>query len=291
MELAFTKNGFDFVTCRGCGSLFADPLPPTEQFERFYRDGVSARFWGEVFLPVVESARRSALLLPKITRVLELCREAAVQLAGIADVGAGHGAFLREIGARQPGARLIAIEPNAALAQRCRDTGIETLESTCERIDGRLEGRVDLVTCFEVLEHVTDTHHFVRQAFDLIKPGGAAIFTTLGCDGFDIQLLWEKSNSVMPPHHLNFCSRAGLRRLFEGAGFASVSITTPGRLDVDIVRGALIADDTIRLSRFERLLVGSDGLTLEALQRFLADHGLSSHHWIMARRATASESG
>lgn len=279
----FTKNGFPFVTCGVCGSLYADPLPPAEQFEVFYRDSEAARYWSEVFLPSVESARRTALLLPKVNRVHAMCAQAAIKPATILDVGAGHGAFLREFHKVEPGAKLMAVEPNAALAAQCRALGIETLEIAGQNAPRSWWGVADVVTCFEVLEHVPDPLAFVERICQMTRPGGLAIVTTLGCDGFDIRVLWERSNSISPPHHLNFCSRAGLSALFERAGFTSSAITTPGKLDVDIVRNAL-AKTQIPLGRFEDFLLSSDEATLAAFQTFLADNNLSSHHWIVARR-------
>src|SRR5215470_14010530 len=34
----FEKNGFGYVTCTACGSLFQSPRPPASAFEVFYRD-------------------------------------------------------------------------------------------------------------------------------------------------------------------------------------------------------------------------------------------------------------
>jgi hypothetical protein len=69
------------------------------------------------------------------------------------------------------------------------------------------------------------------------------------------------------------------------AGLVDVSITTPGRLDVDIVRNALKRDPHL-LDRqtFLRTLVGNDDAA-SAFQHFLAEHRLSSHVWAIGRKA------
>jgi len=108
--------------------------------------------------------------------------------------------------------------------------------------------------------------------------------STLGVDGFDIQTLWEKSNAIFPPHHINFLSVAGFERLFARAGLADVAVTTPGQLDVDIVRNAAAKDPTILDGqRFLSELLADDGRAA-AFQRFLADNRLSSHCWVIGRR-------
>ena len=54
-------------------------------------------------------------------------------------------------------------------------------------------------------------------------------------DGFDLQMLWEKSSQISPPHHINFLSLNGFRSLFNRAGLKNIQLTTPGQLDVDIL--------------------------------------------------------
>ena len=106
----------------------------------------------------------------------------------------------------------------------------------------------------------------------------------LGVEGFDIQLLWEKSKSISPPHHINFISIKGFEILFAQAGFECIEVSTPGELDVDIVLNAFQEDNSLNLGRFERLLLSREGKDLGEFQKFLAQHKLSSHCWVSARK-------
>src|SRR5262249_33496425 len=138
--------------------------------------------------------------------------------------------------------------------------------------------------CFEVLEHVFDPLAFVQAMAALLKPGGHVLLSSLGADGFDIQVLWERSKSVSPPHHLNFMSVAGFERLFSREGLTGVRALTPGRLDVDIVRNGVAADPGVLDNRFLELLLSRGPDVLDAFQRFLADNRLSSHVWVLAQK-------
>ena len=71
------------------------------------------------------------------------------------------------------------------------------------------------------------------------------MFTTLTVSGFDIQVLWEKSKSVYPPHHINLFSIDGFRRLVERSGLNLVNLCTPVELDVDIVRNIYLEKSDI----------------------------------------------
>lgn len=284
-EHSFKKHGFDYVVCQDCSSLFQTPRPPVAEYAEFYRDSVSAQYWADVFLPAVIETRRVKMFRPRAERIRDLCAERELKPKTVFDIGAGHGIALEEWGRIDPSARLVAVEPGAALAAACRAKGYDVVETMAEDASAATDIRGDLVTCFEVIEHVRDALTFARSLYDLTAPGGLTLVTGLGCDGFDIQLLWDRSNSISPPHHINFMSAAGFETLFKRAGFDKVEVITPGRLDVDIVLGALERGETDDLPRFERLLLSRGEACRQEFQQFLARHQLSSHCWVLASRS------
>lgn len=98
----------------------------------------------------------------------------------------------------------------------------------------------DLLVCFEVLEHVHNPLAFLKSLIRLVRPGGLVLVTTLCISGFDLQVLWDRSHHIAPPHHINFPSITGIRNLFTRAGAKSIEIPTPCKLDVDIVPNGLL---------------------------------------------------
>lgn len=279
----FEKNGFAYASCNDCASLFQSPRPTLAAFEAFYQDSASARFWADEFFPAVAEARREKIFRPRVERLAQLCAKRGMDVGAIIDVGAGYGIFLDEWRRHSPATRAIAIEPSASLASECRKKGFEVVESIAEKAIGCLDVG-DAVVCFEVLEHVYEPLEFVRVLARLTRRGGYLFVSTLGVDGFDIQVLWERSNSIFPPHHINFLSVAGFETLFRRAGLIDVEVITPGVLDVDIVRNAANRDASVLDG--QRFLAGvmANPHTSEAFQRFLADNRMSSHTWIIARR-------
>src|SRR5581483_7212861 len=141
------------------------------------------------------------------------------------------------------------------------------------------------VVSFEVIEHVPDVEAYIRQLRELAAPGGTVVISGLCGSGFDIATLGERSNAVSPPHHLNFISRAAVAPLVARCGLELVRFLTPGLLDVDIVRNALVQDPRAVTDRFVRDLVQNASAEVRAsFQTFLSEHGYSSHLWIVARR-------
>jgi SAM-dependent methyltransferase len=278
---AFHKDGFTYLTCRECGTLFASPRPSQDALRRFYTDSPSSRYWVESFFKPVAEARRMKVFRPRATHAARMLDDAG-NVPAIADLGAGFGVFLEELRRVRPGARVVAIEPAPDMAGICRSLGLEVVESQAEAVTSH-DNQFDLVTAFELLEHVHNADAFVRAVARMLKPGGRCFFTTLSGGGFDIQVLWERSQSVSPPHHLNFFNPRSARLLLARADLAVESVTTPGRLDWDIVERMI--QQGASADRFWSVVAqyASDDAK-RALQSWIADHGFSSHMWIVGRR-------
>jgi SAM-dependent methyltransferase len=281
---AFEKQGFPYQECGECASLYASPRPSAELLLDYALNSPAVEFWSSHFYRQTAAARREKIFLPRARQI----RDVALELGHrngctLADIGAGYGLFLQESAELGFFTELLAVEPDARLAEICRAQGFPVLEEWVEELSDA-GPKVELATAFEVLEHVFDPARFLTSSARLLRPGGVLLVTTLAASGFDIQVLWERSRSVSPPQHLNFPTPAGLRRLAERVGLEVVRISTPGQLDVDIVRNVLLADPEAPVPRFARMLASADEATREGFQRFLQAHNLSSHIHILVRR-------
>jgi len=140
-----------------------------------------------------------------------------------------------------------------------------------------------LVVCFEVLEHVYNPLEFIAVLKKMVRPGGYLFVSTLCVDGFDLKMLWDKSSQISPPHHINFHSIKGFEALFTRAGLHEIQITTPGKLDVNIVKNYLENNPEMMWGRFIKSLLNDEDKS-KLFQEFLAENKLSSHAWVLGKK-------
>ncbi len=284
-EFAFDKDGFTYRQCPNCFSLFVSQRPTEEMIDHFYRESDSSRFWAERFFPETAEARREMIFKPRAQLVRELVLNfKAPKPYVLVDVGAGFGIFLEEIKKVGIFKEMMGIEPSIDLARCLRQKGFSVIEKPVEKLDTEFLN-ASVACSFEVLEHLFDPSKFIKSIAKVLRHDGLLIFTTLTISGLDLLVLWNESKSISPPHHINFLSVEGLRLLIKRCELQEVEITTPGKLDVDIIVNAVRENQNLKLPRFVEYIIRSrQDETFSQLQRFLQDNSLSSHARVVARK-------
>lgn len=137
------------------------------------------------------------------------------------DIGCGTGYFLAA--ARRAGYRVSGLDlsrPQLELARRL--FGLADLHATTltDYARSTTPGSFDVVTAFQVLEHVADPVGFIRDARTLLVPGGCL---ALGVPNWRVwRILREWLDH--PPHHLTRWSRMSLTGALERGGFEVVRL-------------------------------------------------------------------
>ena len=283
-ETAFEKDGFPYRLCAECGSLFASPRPTAAALVDYALHSKAVEYWSTHFYRQTADARRAKIFRPRAEAVAALVDSGAVRAGGaFVDIGAGYGLFLQEVRSTNRFGTVAGIEPDRRLADVCRADGFTVSEQWVEDLEDDVI-RADMASAFEVLEHTFDPTAFLAACSRVLRPGGTLLFTTLTISGFDLQSLWQHSRQMSPPQHLNFLSVDGISRLVARVGLSVLELTTPGQLDVDIVRNAVTDQPDLDVGRFARAVATSDDETRREFQQFLQAHRLSSHVRCLARR-------
>lgn len=287
--IAFEKTGMPFVTCTHCETLFASPRPRPEHLADYYRNAQHYTYWSEMIFPASEVARRENVFRPRVRLLQALCQRFAIPNRILMEVGAGFGIFCEEIQQSGLFERVIAVEPTPNLAQDCRKRGLEVIESPIEQVERQhlLSGsqQIDVIVSFEVIEHLFSPRDFIQQCADLLESGGVLMLSCPNGKGFDIEILGQKSVAI-DVEHINLFNPASLSSLLERCGFDVIDCRTPGQLDAELVRNAMLAGDLDPAAHpfLRRVLLDDWEKSGHAFQQFIADNGLSSHMLLTARK-------
>lgn len=144
-----------------------------------------------------------------------------VRTGKLIDIGCGNGTFVAE--ADRVGFEAMGIDfSTTAIEMGRRHFGLTDLyDVRVEDLPSRFPGRLfDVVTAFEVLEHMEDVGQFLRAIERVLAPGGHLVVSVPHRDRRPF--LTEGDH---PPHHFTRWSRLAMANVLARHGFAIRSIT------------------------------------------------------------------
>jgi hypothetical protein len=131
-----------------------------------------------------------------------------------------------------------------------------------------------------MFQRATQPKRIIQCLKGRLNPKGLIILSCRSGAGFDILSLRENSDSIFPYDHICLPSPRGIQTLLESSGYEVLEITTPGLLDMQLIRDGKLPRDQL----FQRYLKESVSVTEDAeIQAFLARMKLSSHLRVVAR--------
>jgi len=133
------------------------------------------------------------------------------------DLGAGAGFFVEEAAAA--GWFSEGLEAARWAVERSRSRGGPPVWLGDARDLRALEcGTFDVVTAFDVIEHLEDPLVFLRGCAAALRPGGVLVLTTPRFDSLAARICGARWHALLPAH-LHYFSRRSLRAALEQAGF------------------------------------------------------------------------
>jgi 2-polyprenyl-3-methyl-5-hydroxy-6-metoxy-1,4-benzoquinol methylase len=223
-------EGFSYVKCAGCGLVQMNPQPLAADVERRYRqsnDYLAYELKNETaFLALQQLALADA----GFDRIEQKLTESAGRKPAVVDIGCATGAllaFLRDRGWQTTG---VEISPSAKYARNERG-----LDVRCQSLeDCRFPPEsFDLALASHVVEHLNNPAAFIRQTWQLLRPGAYFLLTTPNIDGFQARLLNKRWRSAIFDHLYLFSART-IKLMLKAQGFITEGIYTWGGLAAGI---------------------------------------------------------
>jgi 2-polyprenyl-3-methyl-5-hydroxy-6-metoxy-1,4-benzoquinol methylase len=191
--------------CRDCGFLAQWPVPDAVRLLEAYGAVEDPLYLAEKENRYLTFRRALGLLGPPRERRL-------------LDVGAYCGIFVDV--AREAGFVAEGIEPSRWAVREARAVGIPVRNETIEEA-ARTGARYDVLTMWDVIEHLSDPRQALRAAAELLAPGGELHVSTIDAASVLARVLGPRWPWLMDMHVVYF-DRRTLPRLLEETGFRVV---------------------------------------------------------------------
>lgn len=243
-EFPAGQSSLGLHRCGGCGLEYFDPVV-TGSSAFYARLGGEGHYYSTTRWEFTETLRR-------LTGEPDLI-----------DVGCGDGFFLRLV----PGQRRRGIEFNPDAARRARERGLAVEERGVETLPA---GSADVVTLFQVLEHVSRPREVLEAVERVLRPGGRLFVAVPNNDGWVGEAPLNPLNA--PPHHVLRWRREALRSVPKWTG-----------LNLEELLEEPLAREHLHAYRRAAFLRWCSGITGGAVPRY----GLGTRAVACRRMATA----
>ncbi|MGD2078837.1 MAG: class I SAM-dependent methyltransferase [Chloroflexota bacterium] len=188
------------VQCRHCGHVYANPRWQADELLEVY-EAVEDEIY------VVERAGRERTFRHHLSALEEYTGPGEGR--PLLDVGAYIGIFVEVAGLH--GWQAMGVEPSQWATQVAQDNGLQVYQGTLdsEMLDGR---RFDVVTMWDVIEHMDDPAAEVARARELLNPGGFVAIHTMDVASLTARLMGRRWPWLMDMH-VHYFSQATMERL------------------------------------------------------------------------------
>jgi SAM-dependent methyltransferase len=140
-----------------------------------------------------------------------------VERGRVLDVGCASGLFLQTCA--QNGWDTVGIEPAKGLSAKAKSVLGERAEVICSTLQeaSLAPDSFDVVTLWDVLEHVPEPVEFLQSCVSLVKPGGFVFANVPDLDSVQARIL-HRQWPLLLPEHFNYFNRSSLERCGKKAG-------------------------------------------------------------------------
>jgi len=139
------------------------------------------------------------------------------------DIGGGSGGFARL--ADEAGWQVTALELNQDNSRRLEAQGLQVIVKHLETAD-LPSGSFDLISLWDVMEHLVDPVLTLTEARRLMAPGGLLLILVPNVESLVTRLLHEKSHTFGGHSHLNHFSPRTLETLLNKTGLGGLEMET-----------------------------------------------------------------
>ena len=237
------REQYTLVRCAACSLVWLSHPPKPEDMYLHYTDAYHKLISDSGENPARWGFRREALTSHK-------------QSGMLLDLGCSSGAFLQFL--RGKSWNLFGIEMSAESAKQAQTkSGAEIFVG--DILDAQFPAEsFDVITCFDVLEHLYEPRKIIERVTEWLRPGGIFYVLVPNIDSAEARVFQSYWHGLELPRHLFHYSPVSLKYLAESAGLVEVSLETHRNAAVGISL-RYVWDDVFRAVGLRRTPVAYQG--------------------------------
>jgi SAM-dependent methyltransferase len=206
----FSSQTFRFVVCSQCGLIFLNPRPSEAEIDQYYPQNYEA-FQHPDEVEFSKDIRRATDLQ------LGFVERFAPSRGNLLDVGCATGNFI--LAAQNRGWKSTGIELVESAALIGRGRGLNVKIGTLETTDWNGCEEFNLITLWDVLEHLPDPKGALKRCYNLLIPSGVLVFTIPNLRSFDRYLFGRAWIGWDAPRHFYMFDNNRVSDLLSLSGF------------------------------------------------------------------------
>ena len=199
--------------CAGCDLLFLNPAPPPEIGRQYFAEAYRTDSGSNIYYKDEFKERASSLRLDLITSYRSGSR--------LLDVGCGKGQFVQVAKARGWDAWGVELDEGACVYASERLGLTTVLNGSLDH--EQLPGEFDVVTLWDVIEHVPDPVGILRSASKKLRTGGLIVVRTANVRSWTFDKHRHKWWAFGSDHRFYF-SPGSLSVAMRSAGFDAIQV-------------------------------------------------------------------
>jgi 2-polyprenyl-3-methyl-5-hydroxy-6-metoxy-1,4-benzoquinol methylase len=227
-KTAFREDPYEVRRCTECSFVWVSPRYTDDGLAEVYDEGYwqsdspKTRGYADYASEAPLYLRTFRHRMRHVRRFLPKDRPARVL-----DVGCAAGFFLRVL--REEGHEVFGVEPSVIAGEAIDALGRERVHTGLleEIVAGQAAfgGPFDLLTMWDVIEHVPDPVRLLEEARHLLRPDGHLLLETQNVDSAFARLLGPRWHHYKHEEHIYHFNRRTVRRVLDRAGFEVTHLT------------------------------------------------------------------
>ena len=268
---------FEISLCRNCGHIYTSVRPDYNTlFSKFYPDDYLCYGGKSGVAGLMDRIRMEGQAAQRAEMIKKFVGQKS--LVKLLEVGCATGEFIKTCRQRF-GWEVAGIEPNRQLSDALNREGYHVVPSKLEDAEIPAE-QYDVVSLFNVLEHLWDSVYSLKRINRLLKPGGLVVVEIPDFDSPSRKRFGKYWFLYHLPRHLSHFTKKSLTSLMNECGFEKVDILKQFRPTVNILCFQYAVHDKIKFNPVRSFFSAKNpamiaaGIFFEILQNNMGDSNI-----------------